>query len=219
MLHDIAEQLSISDRSSRDDLSFWAACLTTLFFSFLRKAHVAVKGEPNQQTVMLEDLQLRHGALILSIHHTKTIQHGERVIKHRIPEFAAADSIICPHHNIMRYHGATHHLRQRNSAFFLQDFDAPTGPKPLTYNRFLKKLKECLAGAGHDPAAFAGEERSRTPLDDLNGGRPVFGRAEGTSAPPAPRRRRAASEVAQPAGNTSLVAPPPPSPHQQNHHR
>lgn len=147
-------------------LSFWAACLT-LFFCCLRKAHVTVKGAPNNQTMRLSDLSLRTlGRMVVSIRHTKTRQFnsslGSAILQYLLPQ--VEHSSLCPTAALTEYLLAAEPHLAHDAPLFNEFHTQPDGSvavQPLRYSVFLSTLKGLIARTGLDPALYAGQSFRR----------------------------------------------------------
>ena len=125
---------------------FWAACLVA-FFSFLRKSNILAQNGAGSRACCLrrQDVVFLPQGVKLTIHHSKTIQHGEReliVVLPRIP-----DSHLCPATALLLVYKFA-----QGSSGVAPLFCYPTqqGLKALSYQCFLSLLKSFLGQLGVD---------------------------------------------------------------------
>jgi hypothetical protein len=153
------------DHSTLNGRAFWAAC-TTLFFCFLRKAHVTVKTVVDKQTMLLSDLRAHGARVVITIRHTKTRQHnsglGSDSLQYLLPHIE--DSVLCPTQALRQYlQVAEPHLHPREPLFIqiATRRDGTAVISPLKYSAFLYTLKACIKKAGLNPALYAGQSFRR----------------------------------------------------------
>jgi hypothetical protein len=158
LLHAIHDTVNYSTVNGR---AFWAAC-TTLFFCFLRKAHVTMKTVVDKQTMLLSDLRAHGTRVIVSIRHTKTRQHnsglGSDTLQYLLPQIE--DSVLCPTAALSQYVQVAEPYLHPREPLFIQVTtrrDGTTVVSPLKYAAFLYTLKACIKKAGLDPALYAGQ--------------------------------------------------------------
>jgi hypothetical protein len=164
LLRAVIAKLDMSG-GNKDDLSFGTACLI-LFFCFLRKAHATVHaGRMTNQTIRRGDIsRSAAGDVILSIFYTKTIQFEERALRYKLPAMQMRqDRALCPMEAVLRLLRATAGRGgdDDDDALFMQNYDSPNGPSPLSYDHFLKRFKATIAQMGLDPADYAGHSFRR----------------------------------------------------------
>jgi hypothetical protein len=164
LLRVVIEQLDMTG-DVKEDLSFGTACLI-LFFCFLRKAHATVRaGQVTEQTIRRGDITdgADGWALVLTIHHTKTIQHQERKLRYKLPEFSdPKDAALCPRAAVLRLlHATAGGGSDGDEPLFMMNYSSPPGPVPLSYDRFLKRFREIITELGLNPADYAGHSFRR----------------------------------------------------------
>ena len=140
---------------------FWAACLF-LFFTFLRKAHVAAKGSaPTPQTVLRQDIRLTpDDRFLLTVRHTKTIQFRQRTLKWILPKLADGADPCCPTTQLAAYLLRTRGVLEPDAPLF-QSQASDGKYLPLKYASFIALFKEQITLAGLDPSQYAGHSFRR----------------------------------------------------------
>ena len=148
------------DMTEPNDIAFWAASLLA-FFCLLRKGHItgtSKKAAVTEAQLLRKSNITRRadGRLWLSMDATKTIQFRERTLETPIPRLA--DKAVCPTRAMEAY---LYVAQDAPGDILFQVIDSADQWTPLTYGPFLKQVKNTLAGAGAEPAAYAGHSFRR----------------------------------------------------------
>lgn len=143
------------DLSSPFHIVFWAACLIA-FFSFLRKSNLFCghSSHPNAFLRRKDVTFLKQGAT-LHIRHSKTIQYGDRVLLIPIPHIPR--SYLCPTTTLLLAYKS---VAAPPDAPLLS-YPTPGGPKTLSYQTFISRLKAVLTHLGFDASEYAGHSFRR----------------------------------------------------------
>lgn len=148
---------STIDLSSNLDITFWAACLVA-FFSFFRKSNLFVPSsseiDPSQHLTR-SSVNFTSDEVILTVYKTKTIQHREKILEVPLPKIR--NSPLCPYQALSLSCKLTP-ASPASSAFMYM-----SGHKrvPLTYSRFLERLKISLTKLGYDSSKYSGHSFRR----------------------------------------------------------
>ncbi|XP_078613489.1 uncharacterized protein LOC144883111 [Branchiostoma floridae x Branchiostoma japonicum] len=151
--------LSTLDLSLSVDATFWAACLVA-FFCLFRKANL-VPSSKNAFSASKHlsrcDFKLSAWGFTVTCRFSKTIQFGERLLE--IPLPAIPGSPLCPCAALTLAFSKTRGALPDQSAFL---YSEPTGSlTPLTYPKFLRKLRSSLSALGFKPSLYAGHSFRR----------------------------------------------------------
>ena len=148
-----------------NDQTFWAVCLF-LFFTFLRKAHVMLKGgQPTAQTILRDDIRLTTGEkkFLLTVRHTKTVQFRQRTLRWLLPKLTDATDPCCPTTQLAVYLQRTRRAVPALAATqpLFQTLRPDGTHEPLRYDHFIAWFKAQVAQAGLDPTMYAGHSFRR----------------------------------------------------------
>ena len=133
-----------------------------LFFTLLRKAHVAQKGGVStQQTINRQDVRLTaDDKFLLTVTHTKTVQFQQRVLQWILPRLQDSTDVCCPTRQLALYLQRTQTALPSDQPLF-QSLGADGKYRPLRYYAFIRIFKAHIARAGLDPDHFAGHSFRR----------------------------------------------------------
>jgi len=144
-----------------NDLACFAAMLVG-FYAMLRKSNLTGAKALRRMDVTPERTP---GGVVVwaSLHHTKTIQHGERV--HRVPVrqvhgagWGGSDE-LCPV-RALACHLELTKAAPRGACLF--QWATPSGRLvDMTHTAFVQRMRELLQAAGLDPGAFSGHSLRR----------------------------------------------------------
>ena len=141
--------------SKSSDLVFWAACLLG-FYSFLRKSNFLVQaGQVPDSCIRRKDITFLTGGATLRISHSKTIQCAEREAVIPVPHIPG--SPFCPCTALL----LVYKLVTASDEAPLLCYPSPSGPRPLSYQMFISRLKAILIGLGVDHTKYAGHSFRR----------------------------------------------------------
>ena len=148
-----------------NDQMFWTVCVF-LFFTFLRKGHAMVKTAKEQGPAIIQrkDVAIAKGEFfVLTVHHTKTVQFQQRILKWLLPRLEPGD-VCCPTTQLARYLVGKPSLPATEPLFQTQQVDPKTGEstlKPLRYDAFIARFKGLIAALGLNPAVYSGHSFRR----------------------------------------------------------
>ena len=156
---------TLLDLNDPNDQMFWTVCVF-LFFTFLRKGHAMVKSAKDHgpAIILKQDLAIvQDEHFVLTVHHTKTVQFQQRILKWLLPRLEPGD-VCCPTTQLARYMAARPDLTASEPLFQTQQVDPKTGQttsKPLRYEAFIAKFKGIIAALGLNPAVYSGHSFRR----------------------------------------------------------
>lgn len=156
MTVDLLQQIfQVLDLTQPFQVVFWAACLIA-FFSFLRKSNLFVGNDKGPQAFLRRrDITFLAEGATLTIHHSKTIQHGERQLVIPVPHIAG--SHLCPATAML----LVYKLVPGPPHAPLLCYPTLRGPIALSYRGFLSHLKSTLKRLGIDSSKYAGHSFRR----------------------------------------------------------
>ncbi|XP_053398842.1 uncharacterized protein LOC123556597 isoform X2 [Mercenaria mercenaria] len=138
----------VLDFSKADNITYWCLFLFA-FFLMARKSNLVPtvkKDLMNPKFLLRKDVEVLNNELLVSMHWTKTIQAGERIL--RTPLSSISDSCLCPvtaFRNMVKVFPAGD-----NAPLFIL-----TSGKVVTYQLFQTNLRSCIRKIGLNPAEFS----------------------------------------------------------------
>lgn len=139
---------SFLDFSSIDNYTFWCLFLFA-FFLMARKSNLvptSSKDLSEPKFLLRKDVSFDDSTLLVSMKWTKTIQAGERILI--TPLSPIIGSVLCP---VEAYKNMINHIPASNHSplFVLKS------SKPVTYYKFLLKLRSVIEGIGLDSKLYS----------------------------------------------------------------
>ena len=142
--------------SSPYDQAFWAACVVA-FFGFLRKSSLVPQSSSKVLTEVLsrQDISFTKDGVNLSIHKTKTIQFGDRILMIPLPKIYG--SPLCPVSALQKLMA----FENVPSSAPLFSYPTPSGFAFVTHAKFVNSLRKSLSKGGLDPSKYSGHSFRR----------------------------------------------------------
>ena len=135
------------DLSKAEHVAFWALFVTA-FFTFARKGNLVIT-DRDSKPLRRCDMELGNLGIMVTFHHTKTIQFGQRKLV--VPLLAMPGSVLCP---VNAYRSMVESIRadSEGPAFVLP---AGNDVSPITYQQYQVFFRRCLERLGLPSMEFS----------------------------------------------------------------